>query len=178
MEIIDSTSIPNANHQPPITFTAEQQATVDQIVAERLSKQHARLNAETEKAKSEAALLRKRSAQREAMGDLFLPQARKAVEVMTDNAGLGITVEQDKTGNYIVREKGQIKLNASLEPMTLSEFYAEFAVKNPKMANVHSGSGSRQDGKVRSKSDLKTVAEKHSFIIKRGIRAYEMLPLK
>lgn len=108
----------------------------------------------------------------------------KAVRKLTEDS---IFWDEDSE-SWVIKENGVIKKNSSLLPMTLAEFYAEFASQHPYLvkgttkAGAGSGEGGRSNnsgmGKVTAKADLKTVKDKVDFINKFGQEAYEKLPLK
>ncbi len=102
---------------------------------------------------------------------------------------VGKSIERDPdSGTWVVKENGIVKKNASLEPMSLSEFLKGFAAQRPFLvkSKVVGGAGSSESQRgvtngvstVRSKSDLKTAAEKSDWIGKFGLSAWESLPLK
>lgn len=91
---------------------------------------------------------------------------------------------------WVVKENGTVKLNSSLTPMTLTEYFAQFAAARPYLVkgSVKGGSGSAESGRgngpiggvgvVRAKSDVKTTKEKVDYITKFGYAAWEKLPTK
>lgn len=97
-------------------------------------------------------------------------------------------VWDDDANTWVVKENGQIRQNNSLQPMTLAEFYKEFASQHPYLVKgvtkggAGSGEGAGREragiGKVTSKADLKTVKDKVAFIRDFGQEAYEKLPLR
>jgi hypothetical protein len=88
----------------------------------------------------------------------------------------------------VMDQDGKPRENAKLEPLTLDEFYADFAAKRPYLVNADmvSGAGSSENngragsqlGIVRTKADLKSWKDKSDYIDKFGREAYEKLPLK
>lgn len=99
-----------------------------------------------------------------------------------------VTVDEE-TGAFVVKdENGVVRQNSSLQPMSLKEFYAQYASQHPYLvsSNAKGGTGSGESNrtiagglaKVASKADLKTFKEKSDYIKKFGGEAYEQLPLK
>ncbi len=94
----------------------------------------------------------------------------------------------EESGQWVVKENGQIKLNNSMNPMTLAEYFPMFAAANTYLVKgtAKAGSGSAESGKgfthtpgsVKSRSDIKTTKEKVDFISKHGYEAWEKLPVR
>jgi hypothetical protein len=94
----------------------------------------------------------------------------------------------DDTKNFVVREGGIVRQNASLQNMSLSEYFDDFGKKRPFLvrSDVVGGAGSSENaggagpsvGVVRVKADLKSYKDKSAYITKFGLDAYEKLPLK
>lgn len=117
--------------------------------------------------------------------DTFHFHNTDVVKVLTE----GRIVFDDETGQYQVKdENGVIMQNNSLQPMSLKEFYSQFASQHPYLvsSNAKGGTGAGESNrtvagglaKVTSKADLKTVKEKSEFIAKFGYDAFEKLPVK
>jgi hypothetical protein len=96
-------------------------------------------------------------------------------------------IEFDEDLNtFVVKDGGHIRQNSSLVPMTLEEYFSEFAAQRPYLVNgdVKSGAGSDDANKggsmglVKSKADLKTAKDKSDFITKFGLQKFEDLPAK
>ena len=98
------------------------------------------------------------------------------------------SVQYDKEADkfYVVDESGERMHNASLQDMSLEEFFVKFAAQRPFLVNssVKAGAGSHPSKAllgtrvVRVKADCKTVEEKADYINKNGLAAWEKLPLK
>lgn len=92
------------------------------------------------------------------------------------------------SNQWVVKENGVVKQNNSLQPMTLSEYFAQFAAARPYLVkgSVKGGSGSAESGRqqvggvgvVKSKADIKTTKEKVAFISKFGYEEWAKLPSK
>ncbi len=124
----------------------------------------------------------KRDAMVTAMGDRFVNQ--NAVLVITDGA-----VQRDSTtGEFVVLdEKGHIRINASLEPLSLEAYFGEIAEQHPYLAagKTRGGtgaSGSQSSGpqtpQVIAKSDLKNDKARIKFIRENGYQKFASLPLR
>lgn len=87
---------------------------------------------------------------------------------------------------FVIKDGGHIRQNSSLVPMTLEEYFSEFASQRPYLVNgdVKSGAGSDDASKgngmglVKTKADLKTAKDKSDFIAKFGLEKFEALPAK
>lgn len=106
------------------------------------------------------------------------------VEALTDRM---ITFDEDLKRFVVLDHEGKPMENSKLDPMTLEEFYADFAAKRPYLVNgdMIGGAGSSEStkgksslGVVRSKADLKDWKSKSEFIDKMGEEAYAKLPAK
>lgn len=136
-------------------------------------------SAERDRLANELKETRKRQAITEAMTGHGFQKPTDILKLTYD------MVEYDETSkNYLVKENGVTKENASLEPMTLTEFYAEYATKNPgyvssdAKSGVGSTPGSKQPaGVVRSKADFKTREAKVKWMSEHSIQEWEDLPL-
>lgn len=94
------------------------------------------------------------------------------------------------SNQWVVKENGTVKMNSSLLPMTLTEYFTAFAAERPYLVKGtnKSGTGSAESGRgnanaggtgvVRSRADLKTVKAKVDFIDKFGFEKWEELPIK
>lgn len=89
------------------------------------------------------------------------------VEVVAKLTADNIRWNSDKSKFEVVGDDGQPRVNSAYEPMTIGEFYTEYAAKNPYLvrSDVRSGNGSREgrtdvtrDGKL----ELKQVFGKGS----------------
>lgn len=126
--------------------------------------------------------IRKEIAINQASGGRFLDM--EAVLSMVQGK---IEYDED-TKSFVVREGGIIRQNASLQNMTLAEYFDDFAKKRPYLvrSDVVGGAGSSENaggagpsvGVVRAKADLKSFKEKSAYITKFGLPAYEALPLR
>lgn len=154
-------------------------ALIDAEVAKRTQTEK-KLNeatAEKERLANELKATQKRQAMNDAMqGNNFTNNT--FVVKLTDDM-----VEYDEAlKTYVVKENGVVKENASLDPMTLAEFYADFAAKNPGFVSsdarggAGSTPGSKQQGTVTKRSDFKTLKQKSDWITANGQQAFEDLP--
>jgi hypothetical protein len=92
------------------------------------------------------------------------------------------------TRQWVIKENGITKKNASLEPMSLSDYFKTFAAQRPFLVKgtAKGGVGSSENqrsviggvGVVRTKADVKTVKDKSEYLNKFGLAAWEDLPLK
>lgn len=124
----------------------------------------------------------KRDAMVTAMGDRFVNQ--NAVLVITDGA-----VQRDSTtGEFVVvDQKGHIRINASLEPLSLEAYFGEIAEQHPYLAagKTKGGTGSSssnsngpQTRQILAKEDIRTDAERIRYIKESGYAKFAALPLK
>jgi len=98
----------------------------------------------------------------------------------------GDIVYDDESNAWVVKQNGVVRQNSSLQPMSVKEFLAEFAAQHPYLVKgtTKGGTGSRESsggaglGKVTTKADLKTTAEKSDYIKKFGYDAFAKLPAK
>jgi len=92
-----------------------------------------------------------------------------------------------ESNQWVVKENGNVKMNSSMEPMNLVEYFATFAAARPYLVKgtVKSGTGAAESGRssahlgtsvIRTKADIKTVKEKVDFITKFGYPAFAALP--
>lgn len=93
------------------------------------------------------------------------------------------------SNQWVVKENGVIKQNSSLLPMTLTEYFGQFAAARPYLVKgqVKGGAGSAESGHsqhvggvgvVKTKADVKTTKDKVDFIAKFGYEAWAKLPTK
>jgi hypothetical protein len=93
----------------------------------------------------------------------------------------------ETTNQWIAKENGVIKVNSSMEPMTLVEYYSAFASSHPYLVKgtVKSGVGSSESSAigafgglthVRTKADVKTTKDKVDYISKFGYEQWAKLP--
>jgi hypothetical protein len=99
-------------------------------------------------------------------------------------------VFDQEANQWVVKENGATKMNSSLLPMTLTEYFAQFAAARPYLVKgtVKGGSGSAESGRngshqggvgvVRTKADVKTTKDKVDFIAKFGYDQWAKLPTK
>jgi hypothetical protein len=100
----------------------------------------------------------------------------------------GFVVLDKDSNSYVVKINGVVKMNNSLTPMTLSEYFVEFATQRPYLvkSQAKAGAGSQESGTqgqvgvgvIRSRADLKTVLQKTDYINKFGYDAYAKLPIR
>jgi hypothetical protein len=158
---------------------------IDGVEAKRKLEETKRTNAERERdeARNEAASIRKQVAiQNAASKQQFFDLS----DVMSLTANK-VVYNDDYKQFVVLGEDGKPRENAKLEPMSLDEFYADFAAKRPYLVKTDavSGAGSSENGTgknsfgvVKSKADLKTTAQKVEYIDKFGEDAYAKLQLK
>ncbi len=124
----------------------------------------------------------KRDAMVKAMAGRFINEA--PVFLLTENF-----VQLDgATGEFVVLdEKGNIRVNASLEPISLETYFGEVAEQHSYLAagKTKSGTGASssssngsQTSQVLAKSDLKNDQAKIKYIKEFGYEKYAALPLK
>lgn len=113
--------------------------------------------------------------------------------MVTELVKRSIVLDKD-TNQYVVKINGVVKMNKSLQPMTLPEYFMEYATQRPYLvkSQVKPGSGSQESisggqgeiGIIRTKADLnrgtvsQTVAAKSAYITKFGLEQYSKLPTK
>jgi hypothetical protein len=120
-----------------------------------------------------------------------LPNGVEFYELKTVKKLVEDDIEFDgDTNQWVVKENGNIKLNSGMTPMTLTEYFSQFAAARPYLVKgaVKSGSGSAESGRagsfqtnlgtVKTKADVKTTKEKVEYITKFGYAAWEKLPTK
>lgn len=94
------------------------------------------------------------------------------------------------SGQWVVKENGSVKLNSSMTPMTLNEYFAAFAAARPYLVKglTKGGTGSSESSSqtshihgvavIRTKADVKTTKDKVDFISKFGYESWAKLPTK
>lgn len=120
-----------------------------------------------------------------------LPNGVEFYELKTVKKLVEDDIEFDgDTNQWVVKENGNVKLNSGMTPMTLTEYFSQFAAARPYLVKgaVKSGSGSAESGRagsfqqnlgtVKTKADVKTTKEKVEYITKFGYPAWEKLPTK
>jgi hypothetical protein len=112
---------------------------------ERLRKVAADKDKEIETAKQSALNVRKNVAMREAADRCKFVDTSDVVE-MTDKF---VRWEPTRNAFVVINESGQERFNAAYEPMTLEEFYVEYAAKKPHMVrgDARGGTGSAESQK-------------------------------
>jgi hypothetical protein len=93
-------------------------------------------------------------------------------------------IDTDSEGNYVVKdEKGNIRENSSLDPMTPEQLYADWGKTNPWAveAEVVPGTGAKPGSPTKThtvskKSDFKSDKDKSDYIDKYGMDKYLDLP--
>lgn len=110
----------------------------------------------------------------------------KTVKKLTEDS---VVFDAD-SNQWIIKENGVTKMNASMLPMTLSEFYAGFAASHPYLVKGvnKGGAGSAESGRagashgmttIKTKADFgKDTKAKAKFISDFGYDAYANLPTK
>lgn len=110
--------------------------------------------------------------------DLLLPIIRKNIKVVEDGGKFSVAV---------VDGKGDLRVNGSGEPMTISEMVMEMR-SSEVFGRAFDGTGSSGSGtqpvrlngggtpQVQRRSDLKTEKEKAAFVDAHGLAAYTALP--
>lgn len=143
------------------------------------------------KAREEAA--NARASEMKTRKEVAISRASSGCNFHSLDAVLKLTTDMiewsDEEKTFVVRENGIIKQNNELKPMSLDEFYKDYAAKNAFLVNgdVIGGAGSSENrggnnggslGVVNTKADLKTVKDKMEYIKRNGLDKYEALPLK
>lgn len=100
---------------------------------------------EAEKAREEVLNLRKSTAIQSAASKQNFFNL-EAVQVLTEKF---VKYDQQNSRFVVMNEQGQERLNASFEPMSLEEYYAEFAEKNKYLVrgDVRPGAGSSESAR-------------------------------
>jgi hypothetical protein len=120
-----------------------------------------------------------------------LPNGVEFYELKTVKKLVEDDIEFDADANqWVVKENGNTKLNSSMTPMTLTEYFSQFAAARPYLVKgqVKNGSGAAESGRagsfqanlgtIKTKADVKTTKEKVEYITKFGYAAWEKLPTK
>ena len=92
-----------------------------------------------------------------------------------------------ETSQWVVKENGVTKMNSSLMPMSLVDYFAAYAASHPYLVKgtVKSGTGAAESGvvghfqgvlQIRSKADVKSTADKVAYITKFGLEKWSLLP--
>lgn len=138
-----------------------------------------KMKQEKESAIKDAYRIRKEVAMRRA--------ASEAANFYTIDDVLALTdaqIEFDTDANdWVIKENGVVKQNSELKPMSLTEFYEQWAQARPYLVNgdVKSGAGSSENkgsggtGTVTKRADLKDAESIAEYISKFGLSAYEKL---
>lgn len=121
-------------------------------------------DAEIEKARNETVAVRKQNAIQAAATEhnFFNPQV---VSKLTEDK---IKWDSEKSKFVVLNDEGGVRLNSTLDPMTLGEFFKEFAASNPYLVrgDVKPGVGSKENSRYDVSSngqiDVKTVFGKGS----------------
>jgi len=120
-----------------------------------------------------------------------LPNGVEFYELKTVKKLVEDDIEFDADSNqWVVKENGNIKLNSGMTPMTLTEYFSQFAAARPYLVKgaVKNGTGAAESGRagsfqnnlgtIKTKADVKTTKEKVEYITKFGYAAWEKLPTK
>jgi hypothetical protein len=120
-----------------------------------------------------------------------LPNGAEFHELKTVKKLVEDDISFDSDANqWVIKENGVTKMNSSLLPMSLTEYFAAFAASRPYLVkgNVKSGAGSTESGNsgrvnlgtsvVRTKADIKTIKDKVAYISSFGYDAWAKLPSK
>ncbi len=162
-------------------FRKQQRALIEaeQNKARALELQKKQVETQLQQLQEQVRSMQKGNAIREAMSGISWLKAGDVERLTSD-----MVEYDDALKSYVVKENGVIKETAALEPMTLSEFYSDFAQKNSwyVKSDALSGTGALPggnptQGSIRKKSDFKGDLKKMSdWIEKNGFEAYENLP--
>jgi hypothetical protein len=158
------------------------------IDAEKAKTSKADEKAKLNETKAKAAEARELNLRRETAMARAMQKAAKFVDTadVMDLTNKYVTWNDELERFVVLGPDKKIKQNSALDPMTLEEFYTEFAQKRPYLVNgdVVAGAGSEEAGgsvnlgAVHSKADLKTRKAKSDFLDKFGEEAFEKLPLR
>src|SRR6185437_513495 len=119
-------------------------------------------DAEATEARKEALEVRKQVAITQAASKINFVDSAVVTKLTHDS----VKWDTDKNRFIVIGPTGQTRLNASFDPMTLEEFYNEFATQNPYLVRGDfkggAGSSSRNDLSSNGKLELKQVFGKGS----------------
>lgn len=112
---------------------------------------------EIESARSDGQNIRKQIAMRDAAGKLNFFE----VEVVTENTDKFVKWDAARSRFIVVNESGTERLNSAYEPLSLDEFYAEYASKRPYMVRggTKSGTGSSESQRIDVSANGKHTVE-------------------
>src|SRR5208282_2553249 len=94
-----------------------------------------------------------------------------------------------ESSQWVVKENGVTKMNSSLMPMSLVEYFGSYAASHPYLVKgtVKGGTGAAESGvvghfqgvlQIKSKADVKNTADKVAYITKFGYDQWAKLPSK
>lgn len=112
---------------------------------------------EVSKARSEAVSIRKSAEMSAAAGNQHFVDIGVVTKLTADS----IVFDSDKGRFVVVNDDGNPRVNASFEPMTLPEFFAEFAAKNPYLvrSEARGGAGATESSRSILSSNGKISVE-------------------
>lgn len=175
----------------PTPSDAEREQTLSLLRAEQTNTAAAKSAWEIEKKRADElenknAEINRNQAIRDAASNLEGGLQFHDLPMVTELVKNTIVLDKD-TGTYVVKINGVVKQNSSLLPMTLSEYFLEYATQRPYLvkSQVKGGTGSQESttsqsavGVVHTKADLKTTAQKIAYIDKFGLDKFEKLATK
>ena len=164
------------------------------IDGEKAKTTKAEEKAKLNETKAKAAEARELNLRKETAMSRAMQKAAKFVDTadVMDLTSKHITWNEELERFVVLGPDKKIKQNSSLDPMTLEEYFTDFAQKRPYLVNgdVKAGAGSEEAGgsvnlgTIHTKADLTrstpalTRKAKSDFIDKFGLDAFEALPLK
>lgn len=128
---------------------------------------------------------------RESTSKAALAEAGGSVRLLLPHVQGRTALEQTEEGEYrvvVLDDSGKRRFNAAGEPMTVAELVAEMK-EDPEFMGAFAGRGASGggtpgtggrhggQGRVRTKADLKTPAEKSAYIAEHGLEAFTKLPV-
>lgn len=132
--------------------------------------------------RSESLRIRKEQAIRDAASKQGFHEIVTVIKLTGDEV-----VWNDDHNAFVVMENGIVKNNASMQPMSLDEYYAAYAAQRPYLvsSDMRGGAGSKKNdtdskglGVINTKADFKSTKDKVAWVSKFGQDAFEALPLK
>jgi hypothetical protein len=164
------------------------------IDAEKAKTTKADEKAKLNETKAKAAEARELNLRKETAMSRAMQKAAKFVDTadVMDLTNKYVTWNDELERFVVLGPDKKIRQNSSLDPMTLEEYFTDFAQKRPYLVNgdVKAGAGSEEAGgnvnvgTVHTKADLArstpalTRKAKSDFIDKMGLEAFEALPLR
>lgn len=164
------------------------------IDAEKAKTSKADEKAKLNETKAKAAEARELNLRKETAMSRAMQKAAKFVDTsdVMDLTSKNIVWNDELERFVVLGPDKKIKQNSTLDPMTLEEYFTDFAQKRPYLVNgdivagagSHEAGGNAAIGTVHTKADLKrstdtlTRKAKSEYIDKFGLDAFENLPLR